>query len=442
MLPPISAIATGDVPMLRKEQNDLLTQTGPGTPGGAFFRSYWLPALLAEELPSNDCPPVRIKLMSERLLAWRDSEGRYGLMDEFCAHRGVSLWFGRNEEAGLRCPYHGWKYDITGQCIDVPSESADSGYCQRIKLKSYPLIERGGILWTYMGPADKQPPLPDYEIVHVRPQQRFVAKRLQECNWLQALEGGIDSSHVSWLHRGELNTDPLFKGSRGNQYNLSDSRPVFEVVENPGGLYIGVRRNAEHNNYYWRITPWVMPSYTMIPPRGNHPVHGHFWVPIDDENCWAWSFDYHSTRDLTDTEVQAMQDGKGIYVKFVPGSYRPLQNKDNDYLIDREAQKAGRYYSGVEGIAMQDASLQESMGPIVDRTKENLVSTDNGIIMARHRMLKAIKALMDKGTVPPGVDPAHQRVRSAAVILGPDQPFSEGAREALTVRDGVAHASV
>ena len=428
--------------MLRKEQNDLLTQTGPGTPGGAFFRSYWLPALLAEELPSNDCPPVRVKLLSERLLAWRDSQGRYGLMDEFCAHRGVSLWFGRNEEAGLRCPYHGWKYDITGQCIDVPSEPADSGYCQRIKLKSYPLIERGGILWTYMGPPDKQPPLPEYEIVHVRPQQRFVAKRLQECNWLQALEGGIDSSHVSWLHRGELNTDPLFKGSRGNQYNLNDSRPVFEVVENPGGLYIGVRRNAENNNYYWRITPWVMPSYTMSPPRGNHPVHGHFWVPIDDENCWAWSFDYHSTRDLTETEVQAMQDGKGIYVKFVPGSYRPLQNKDNDYLIDREAQKAGRYYSGVEGIAMQDASLQESMGPVVDRTKENLVSTDNGIIMARHRMLKAVKALMDKGTVPPGVDPAHQRVRSAAVILGPDQPFNEGAREALTVRDGVAHASV
>ena len=428
--------------MLRKEQNDLLTQTGPGTPGGAFFRSYWLPALLAEELPSNDCPPVRVKLLSERLLAWRDSQGRYGLMDEFCAHRGVSLWFGRNEEAGLRCPYHGWKYDITGQCIDVPSEPADSGYCQRIKLKSYPLIERGGILWTYMGPPDKQPPLPEYEIVHVRPQQRFVAKRLQECNWLQALEGGIDSSHVSWLHRGELNTDPLFKGSRGNQYNLNDARPVFEVVENPGGLYIGVRRNAENNNYYWRITPWVMPSYTMIPPRGNHPVHGHFWVPIDDENCWAWSFDYHSTRDLTETEVQAMQDGKGIYVKFVPGSYRPLQNKDNDYLIDREAQKAGRYYSGVEGIAMQDASLQESMGPVVDRTKENLVSTDNGIIMARHRMLKAVKALMDKGTVPPGVDPAHQRVRSAAVILPADQPFNEAAREALTVRDGVAHASV
>jgi phthalate 4,5-dioxygenase len=428
--------------MLRKEQNDLLTQTGPGMPGGAFFRSYWLPALLAEELPEPECPPVRVKLLSERLLAWRDSQGRLSLMDEFCAHRGVSLWFGRNEENGLRCPYHGWKYDHTGQCIDVPSEPEESGYCKRIKLKSYPLIERGGILWTYMGPPEKQPPLPDYELVHVKPNQRFVAKRLQESNWLQALEGGIDSSHVSWLHRGELNTDPLFKGSRGNQYNLGDARPVFEVVESPGGLYIGARRNAENGHYYWRITPWVMPSYTMIAPRGNHPVHGHFWVPIDDENCWAWSFDYHPLRALTDSEVQAMKDRKGIFVKFVPGTFRPLQNKDNDYLIDRAAQKAGRYFSGVEGIGMQDASLQESMGPVVDRTKENLVSTDNGIIMARHRMLKAIKALNDKGVAPPGVDPAHQRVRSAAVILPADQPFNEGAREALIVREGTAHASV
>jgi phthalate 4,5-dioxygenase len=428
--------------MLRKEQNDILTQTGPGTPGGAFFRSYWLPALLAEELPDPESPPVRVKLLSERLIAWCDSQGHLSLMDEFCAHRGVSLWFGRNEENGLRCPYHGWKYDHTGQCIDVPSEPEESGYCSRIKLKSYPLIERGGILWTYMGPPEKQPPLPEYELTHVRPEQRFVAKRLQECNWLQALEGGIDSSHVSWLHRGELNTDPLFKGAHGNQYNLGDARPVFEIVESPGGLYIGARRNAENGDYYWRITPWVMPSYTMIAPRGNHPVHGHFWVPIDDQNCWAWSFDYHPMRALTEPEVRAMKDGKGIYVKFVPGTFRPLQNKDNDYLIDRAAQKAGRYYSGVEGIAMQDASLQESMGPIVDRTKENLVSTDNGIIMARHRMLKAVKALNDKGITPPGVDPAHHRVRSAAVVLPPDQPFKEGAREALTVREGTAHASV
>jgi phenylpropionate dioxygenase-like ring-hydroxylating dioxygenase large terminal subunit len=428
--------------MLRREQNDLLTQTGPGTPGGSLFRSYWLPALLAEELAENECPPVRVKLLSERLLAFRDTQGRYGLIDEFCAHRGVSLWFGRSEENGLRCPYHGWKYDVTGQCVEVPSEPAESGFCKRIKLKSYPLVERGGILWTYMGAPDRQPPLPEFEIALVRPEQRYIAKRLQESNWLQALEGGIDSSHVSWLHRGELNSDPLFKGAKGNQYNLNDARPAFEVVESPGGLYIGARRNAEVGRYYWRITPWVMPSFTMIPPRGGHPVHGHFWVPIDDHNCWTWSFDYHPLRALTETEVQAMRDGKGIYVKFEPGTYRPLANKDNDYLIDRAAQKAGLTYSGVAGIAMQDASLQESMGPIVDRTRENLVSTDNGIIMARYRMLKAIKAMMEQGITPPGVDPAHQRVRSAAIVLPADQPFTDGAREALSVREGVAHATV
>jgi nitrite reductase/ring-hydroxylating ferredoxin subunit len=428
--------------MLRKEQNDLLTQTGPGTPMGRLFRCYWIPALLARELPENDCPPVRVKLLSERLLAFRDSLGRYGLIDEFCAHRGVSLWFGRNEECGLRCPYHGWKYDVTGQCIEVPSEPEESGFAKKIKLKSYPLVKRGDILWTYMGPPELQPPLPEWEFCLVPPEHSYTSKRLQECNWLQAMEGGIDSSHVSFLHRSNLNSDPLFKGSKGNQYNLSDAKPVFEVVESPGGLYIGARRNAENGHYYWRITQWVMPSFTMIPPRGDHPVHGHFWIPIDDENCWAWSFDYKPLRALTPAERKAMEDGHGIHNKYVPGTFRPLANKDNDYLMDRAAQKAGLTYSGVEGIAMQDASLQESMGPIVDRTKENLVSTDNGIIMARHRLLRACKALVDKGVTPPGVALEHQRVRSAALVLPPDQHFKEAAKEALKVREGVAHASV
>jgi phthalate 4,5-dioxygenase len=428
--------------MLRKDQNDLLTQAGPGTVMGRFFRCYWLPALLAEELPDNECPPVRVKLLSERLLAFRDSLGRYGLIDEFCAHRGVSLWFGRNEDNGLRCPYHGWKYDHTGQCIEVPSEPVESGFCKKIKLKSYPLIERGGVLWTYMGPPEEQPPLPEWEFTAVPAAHRFVAKRSQECNWLQAMEGGIDSSHVSFLHSGELNHDPLFKGTKGNQYNLDDLRPHFEVVESTGGLYIGARRNAENGSYYWRITPWVMPSFTMIPPRGDHSVHGHFWIPIDDQNCWAWSYDYRVTNPLTASELQAMKEGKGVYVTFVPGTFRPAANKNNDYLIDRAAQKAGRTFSGVAGIAMQDASLQESMGPIVDRAKENLVSTDNGIIMARHRLLRAAKALTDKGTLPPGRDPEHQRVRSAAVVLPADQPFKDAAKDALVARAGVAHASV
>jgi phthalate 4,5-dioxygenase len=428
--------------MLKKEYNDLLTQTGPGTPMGRMFRNYWIPALLAEELPENDCPPVRVQLLSERLLAFRDTDGRYGLIDEFCAHRGVSLWFGRNEECGIRCPYHGWKFDVTGQCMEIPSESdPENNFAKKVKLTSYPLVELGGILWTYMGPAEKQPPLPEWEFATVPLSQTISTKRLQECNWLQALEGGIDSSHVSWLHRSELESDPLFKGAKGNRYNLGDLRPVFEVVESPGGLYIGARRNAENGNYYWRITQWVMPTFTMIPPRGNHPIHGHFWIPIDDENCWAWSFDYHPTRLLTETEVSAVRGGQGIHVKYVPGTYRPLANKDNDYLIDRKAQKANKSYSGVEGIAMQDASLQESMGPIVDRTREHLVQTDMGIILARQRLLQALKDF-ENGVIPPGVDTAHQRVRSAALILPPDQPFKDGAREALIARPQVAPVSV
>ncbi|MDO7733054.1 MAG: Rieske 2Fe-2S domain-containing protein, partial [Paracoccaceae bacterium] len=332
--------------MLRKEINDLLTQTGGSTPMGSMFRQYWIPALLASELPKDDCPPVRVKLLSERLIAFRDSKGRYGLMDEFCAHRGVSLWFGRNEEGGLRCPYHGWKYDYTGQCIEVPSEPEESGFCEKIKLKGYPLIKIGDILWTHMGDQDARPPLPTWEFATVPAEQTYSSKRWQESNWLQAMEGGIDSSHVSFLHSGSLKTDPLFRGAKGNQYNQADKKPIFEVVESDGGLFIGARRNAEDGHFYWRVTPWVMPSFTMVPPRGDHPVHGHFWIPIDDENCWAWSFDFHPTRALSHEERQAMIDGYGVHNQYVPGTFRPLQNKDNDYLMDREAQKRGETYSG------------------------------------------------------------------------------------------------
>ena len=272
--------------------------------------------------------------------------------------------------------------------------------------------------------------------------QSFVSKRYQESNWLQSMEGGIDSSHVSWLHSGNVNSDPLFKGAGGNKYNFGDLAPVFEVVEAPGGLFIGARRKAEDDQYYWRITPFVMPCYTGVPPRGDHPMHGHFWVPIDDHSCWAWSYDYHPTRDLTDDEVAAMKDGKGVHVKNIPGTYIPLANKTNDYLMDRAAQKAGRTFSGIAGIGMQDASLQESMGPVCDRTKENLVGTDNGIIMARHRLMRAAKALAEKGTIPPGVDVEHQKVRQAALLLKRDVPYAEGAKEALKAKKGVRQTSV
>jgi len=416
--------------MITREQNETLTRTGAGTPMGELFRRYWLPALMAPEIAQRDGPPVRVRLLGESLVAFRDSEGRVGLIDEFCAHRRVSLWFGRNEECGLRCPYHGWKYDVTGQCVDLPSEARGGEIRKRMRLKSYPCLELGGAIWTYLGPPEKAPPPPAFEWAQVPAERRFLSKRLQECNYLQALEGGIDSSHVTFLHSGALKRDPLFQGSKGNLYNERDLMPVFEVQEFEGGLLIGARRNADAGRYYWRITPWILPSFTLIPPRGGNPLSGHVWVPIDDEHCWAWSVSYHPRRALTRAEMEAMKGGAGIHVKYVPGTFVPLANKGNDYLMDRAAQAAGQAYSGIDGVGMQDASLQESMGPIVDRTLENLVGTDSGIVHARRMLLQAARDNQD-GKPLPGLAPEAQRVRACAIELASDVRFKEGARHGL-----------
>jgi phthalate 4,5-dioxygenase len=230
--------------MLTAEQNEQLTRVGPGTTMGALFRRYWLPVLLAEELPGPDGPPARVKLLGERLLAFRDTQGRLGLIGEFCAHRGVSLWFGRNEESGIRCSYHGWKYDVTGQCVDVPSEPAENGYCSRIKLASYPLIERSGVLWAYLGPPELRPEEPGYDWTRVTPAQRYVSKRLQECNFLQAMEGALDSIHSGFLHRYSVGDDPLLKRDPESLAMLrGDPKPKFFPTVSPGGLYVSTRRD-------------------------------------------------------------------------------------------------------------------------------------------------------------------------------------------------------
>jgi phthalate 4,5-dioxygenase len=425
--------------MTTREQNDFLTRTGPGTPMGSLLRRYWIPALLSSEVPEADCPPVRVKLMSERLLAFRDTQGTVGVIDEFCAHRGVSLWFARNEENGLRCSYHGWKYDVTGQCVEVPSEPAESGFCKRIRLKSYPCVELGDVIWVYMGPPELRPPLPAFEWAKVAHPRRFVSKRTQECNYLQAMEGGIDSAHVSFLHRHDLRSDELHVGEGAELTRATDVR--FEVVETKGGMIIGVRRPAHAGHLYWRITQWVMPFHTMIPPYGENALNGHAWVPVDDESCMAWCFTHHPTRALTEHELAVMRSGGGIHVKLTPGSFRPVVNKDNDYMMDRAAQRAAKTYCGVAGIAMQDAAIQESMGPVQDRSKENLVSTDNGVIMARIRLRKASLAAA-QGKEPDGIDPATHAVRSASLVLPESVSFIDAAAEALKAREGVAHVSV
>ena len=397
------------------EENIILTRTGPGTDLGELFRRYWVPFLDMEELPKPDCPPVRVTLLSEKLLAFRDSNGNVGLIDEFCAHRRVSLWFGRTEDNGIRCPYHGWKYDYKGNCLEIPSEPGNDKICSKIKLKSYPCIELGGVIWTYMGPPEYKPEKPNYEWAVVPSRNRYVSRRLQECNYLQAMEGGIDGSHVSWLHKGALDNEPMRVGSKGAEYQR-DGAPKIYIKDSPAGLMIGAQRKAEIAQCYWRVTPWIMPWYTIVPPYGDHALHGHAWVPIDDENCFAWTFTHHPARALSQKELDGIASDEGIYAALIPGTHRTVANKTNDYLMDREAQQAGTTYSGIKGIAMQDASLHESAGPIVDRSEENLLATDTAIVMARRKLLKVANELAISGKPPPGVVAKDQRLRAASFV--------------------------
>ena len=411
--------------MISNEQNMLLTQTGPGTLVGALFRRYWLPVLLTRELPEPDCPPVRVKILGERLIAFRDTSGALGLIDEFCAHRGVSLWFGRNEEGGIRCPYHGWKYDRTGQCMDVPSEPAESGYCHKIKLTSYPCVERGDVVWAYLGPASLQPPEPQYEWCVVPDGHRHVSKRIQECNYLQAMEGGLDSIHSTFLHRYSVGEDPLLKRDAESAAMIkADPHPKFIPSQSPAGLFITTRRDVDQDRYYWRVTQWLMPCFNLFPPYGDNPCGGHAWVPIDDEHCWTFSIDYHPRRPLSDAELAACHDGKGIHVKVIDDSFVPQANIHNMYFMDRRAQQERKTFSGVMTIGIQDAAVQESMGAVANRTRENLVSTDNGIIMTRNRLLQAAKDVQS-GKTPPGADAAAQRLRAVSMVAPKSCTFSE-----------------
>src|SRR6266478_5523713 len=342
--------------MLSHEENEFICRTGPDTPMGELFRRFWLPVALAEEIPGPDCDPVRVQVLGEHLILFRDTQGRPGLVDAYCPHRGAPLFFGRNEECGLRCVYHGWKFDVEGNCVDTPSEPGDSNFRQKIRAKCYPALELGGLIWTYMGPSGLMPASPALDWAVVPDNQRYLSRRLQECNYLQALEGGIDSSHVSSLHRdavlvSEKTKDSVLRGNgRGRELIRADKAPKFDVKETDYGLLITARRNADENHYYWRATHWLMPFYTMVPPYGDSPLRGHAWVPVDDEHCWVYSISWHPIRSLTSDEVAEMRAGGGIHLEMIPGTNLPKQNKGNDYLIDRELQRSGLSNTGIRGI--------------------------------------------------------------------------------------------
>lgn len=412
---------------MNKEMSETLVRTGPGTPMGNLMRRYWVPVLQSSEIAEPDGAQVRVQILGEKLLAFRDTEGHAGLISEFCSHRGASLYFGRNEEGGIRCAYHGLKFTRDGQCVDVPSAPQA---CARMGIQAYPCIERGGIVWAYMGPIDKQPAPPDVEWCTLPDSHVFVSRRVQETNYLQAMEGGIDTSHVSYVHRYEVDIDPMHQGTKANDYIKADGNVVFEIEKTPFGLTLFGRRNGEPDSYYWRVTQWLFPWFTLIPPFGEHALGGHVWVPIDDHHCWAWSINFHPLKPLSAQERLDMEQGKGIHVEYEPGSFRPKANKDNDYLLDRTAQQEKRAYSGVFGFSIQDASLQESMGPIQNHEAERLLPTDKAIVMARRMLHEAVLGL-EQGVEPPALAASAQRVRAAGVLLGRSDDPSAWAKEHL-----------
>jgi nitrite reductase/ring-hydroxylating ferredoxin subunit len=406
--------------MLTREDNGLLTRTGPGTPMGELMRRYWLPVLFADRLPEPDGAPVRITLLHEKLVAFRDSLGRVGLVDERCPHRGASLFFGRNEEAGLRCVYHGWKFDLDGACLDMPGEPPQSNFRHKVRLKAYPCLERGGLVWAYLGPPELKPEFPALEWTMVPPSHRHATRHIQECNWFQGFEGGFDASHLRFLHRGDT---------------AGGTRPLpakYEPLPTGYGMLFGSGRPHEGGGTWWSVEVMLMPFHKLIALQPARPRGAHMWVPIDDQSCMIYSVEYRPDRALTEQDIDRSLAYRYIHAENQPGSDRCKLNRDNDYNVDRALQKSGESYSGLKGFGIQDCGIQESMGPIADRTLEHLGTSDIHLIQLRRYMLGALKSLAS-GAPLPGRDPAAYRKRTAAFALPDAEPLAQTVHERVSV---------
>ncbi len=396
--------------MLKPEENERLTRVGPGTPGGELFRRYWQPAALSSELPENDGAPIRVRLLGEDLVAFRDTEGVVALMDAYCPHRRAPMFFGRNEECGLRCVYHGWKFDRNGTCVDMPSEPSDSLFKTKVTIAAYPTHEAGGVIWTYMGPKELQPPAPDYEWMRAPDTHRFVSKTFEDCNYLQGLEGGLDTSHSSFAHNERL-------GDR-NWIRNRDGAPLLDVEKTNYGYYYVSTRDVGEDGLYVRVYHYVMPAQQMrgsvtslMGGRAETPkLDGHIWVPIDDTHtnvynmAWSYSPDYPITPEYA-YEWEKM-NGRAPE-DHIPGTFKLKKNLANDYMIDRERQRT-KTFTGIVGINTQDYALQEGMGPICDRSKEHLGTSDKAIITTRQLLLEATDAVAG-GSAPRGLNPEDYR---------------------------------
>jgi len=427
--------------------SEQMTRVGPGTVMGDLMRRYWLPALASGELKA-DGDPVRLMLLGEKLIAFRDSGGRVGVMDHRCPHRGASLFFGRNEQDGMRCVYHGWKFDITGNCVDMPNVASGDELRTKIHAKAYKAAERSGVVWVYMGPQDQVPPLPQLEAAMVPDAEASVRFVQRECNWLQALEGDIDTSHFGFLHAGHAQPED-FQEDHPMRHTVTNRAPDYHVVDTPWGTSYGAYRQDADGRMSWRVANFLFPFFTQAPNSDFFTNVGvRAWVPMDDEHTMVVMLGWKkSPGAYTGIPLKNGQPIPGFApaVDYLPnttdwyGRWRPKARAENDYEIDRDAQRRNEIYTGIRMVFMQDQAVTESMGAITDHSFEHLVPSDQMVARTRRRVLKAAQALRQEGTLPPGVtDPeAMWEARSGSfhTEVGKDwqQAYGENLKKAVRV---------
>ena len=378
--------------MLTAEENDLLCRVEGDAPMGVIMRRHWLPACMSEEVAAPDGAPVRVRLLGEDLVAFRDTRGVVGVVGEHCPHRGASLALGRNEECGLRCLYHGWKVDVQGTVVETPSEPPTSTLGKRVRHPAYPTREAGGFVWVYMGPPetmrDFEPPAfaptPDTKVA--------IVKMHVACNWAQILEGAIDSAHSSTLHSTDMPAAYVDRAlAEGGVWPRpsDDKAPRFEVETTSYGMrYAAIRRpikNAETHDYV-RITCFVAPSTALIPPNNVYRL-ANVNVPMDDTNTMFYFIAWSDDGPGIDSDAWRAFCHARVGVEL-DANYRPLRVLANNYLQDRDAMKRGDH-TGIPGIPTQDMAMWETMGPITDRSRERLGASDTAIVRFRKIMVDA-----------------------------------------------------